>query len=126
VNYLLDADCCIYLAEGRSVALATRLADQPRGSVGLSAITLAEVLFGSQRGKPPTPTEVAAFLDVIPLVAFDGAAARAYAGLAFRRASFDRLVAAHALSIGAAIITNNTADFGDIPDLRVENWTLPL
>ena len=38
--------------------------------------------------------------------------------------ALDRLLAAHALSIGATIVTNNEGDFADIPGLKVENWTL--
>ena len=125
MNYLLDADCCIYVGDARMPHLQARLAQQPRGSVGLSAVTLAEVLLGSEQGKPPTPQQIAAFLEQIPLVPFGNDAARAYARLPFRRARFDRLVAAHALSLGATVVTNNMPDFADVPGLRVENWTLP-
>ena len=51
-------------------------------------------------------------------------AAREYARLPFKRARFDRLLAAHALSLGVTIITNNESDFADVPGLTVENWTL--
>ncbi|PMZ78725.1 VapC toxin family PIN domain ribonuclease, partial [Pseudomonas sp. FW306-2-11AD] len=51
-------------------------------------------------------------------------AAREYARLPFKRARFDRLLAAHALSLGATIVTNNEADFADVPGLRVENWSV--
>jgi tRNA(fMet)-specific endonuclease VapC len=43
--------------------------------------------------------------------------------LPFRRASYDRLIAAHALSLDLTLITNNEGDFADVPGLRVENWT---
>jgi tRNA(fMet)-specific endonuclease VapC len=35
----------------------------------------------------------------------------------------DRLIAAHALGIGATLVTNNENDFKDYPGLVVENWT---
>ena len=54
----------------------------------------------------------------------DEAAAREYAKLPFKRARFDRLLAAHALSIGATVVTNNEADFADVPGLKIENWTV--
>jgi hypothetical protein len=55
---------------------------------------------------------------------FDEPAARAYAGLPFKRARFDRLLTVHALSLGAVVVPNNEADFADVPGLVVENWTL--
>jgi tRNA(fMet)-specific endonuclease VapC len=55
---------------------------------------------------------------------FDEAAARAYARLPFKRGRFDRLLAAHALSLDLTVITNNERDFSDIAGLRVENWTI--
>jgi len=60
----------------------------------------------------------------VPVLDFDLAAARAYATLSFRRASFDRLIAAHALSRGLIVVTDNERHFADVPGLIVENWTL--
>ena len=36
--------------------------------------------------------------------------------------ALDTLIAAHALSLGAALVTNNTREFGRIPGLAVANW----
>lgn len=33
--------------------------------------------------------------------------------------------AAHALSLGATLVTNNAREFRRVPDLRVENWVTP-
>jgi tRNA(fMet)-specific endonuclease VapC len=66
-----------------------------------------------------------AFIEEVPVLDFDYKAALAYASLPFRRASYDRLIAAHALSHGLTVVTDNVAHFADIPGLRVENWTLP-
>lgn len=105
-------------------ALKARIADCYPGEIAISVISYAEIAYGTYVGKPP-PTEVLeAFIAAIPLVAFDEAAAREYARLPFKRARFDRLLAAHALSIGAIVVTNNEADFADVPALKVENWTI--
>jgi len=57
-------------------------------------------------------------------VRFDKAAVREFERLPFRRARFDRMLAAHALSIGATVVTANLGDFGDVPGLQVEDWTV--
>ncbi|HUG25676.1 MAG TPA: hypothetical protein VMN83_24510 [Albitalea sp.] len=36
--------------------------------------------------------------------------------------SRDLLIASHARSIGATVVTNNTKDFGRVKRLSVENW----
>jgi tRNA(fMet)-specific endonuclease VapC len=41
-----------------------------------------------------------------------------------RRDALDRLIAAHAVSCGVVLVTNNEADFRDYPGLVVENWAL--
>lgn len=124
-HYLIDSDLAIYAMGGEADSvLNRRLASCYPGDVAISAISFAEVALGSWNGKSPRQEILDAFLRAIPLVAFDEAAAREYARLPFRRARFDRLLAAHALSIGATVITNNEADFADVPGLKTENWTL--
>jgi tRNA(fMet)-specific endonuclease VapC len=80
---------------------------------------------GKMPGFKPAPLEdvLEAFVRAIPIIAFVDVAAREYARLPFRRAGFDRLLAAHALSIAATVLTNNEANYADAPGLKVENWT---
>lgn len=124
IRFLIDTDCAIFATTGQMPAMRERLAQCDPGELGLSAINYAEIVLGMERGKPPTPEALAALVEVVPIVPFDEAAARAYGSLPFKRARFDRLLAAHALSIGAVVVTNNEADFADVPGLVVENWTL--
>lgn len=120
----MDANSAVYAMDVGNEALKARIADTDAGEIAISVISYAEVAYGTHVGKPPAPEVLEAFIAAIPLVPFDELAAREYARLPFKRARFDRLLAAHALSIGATIITNNEADFADVPGLMVENWTI--
>lgn len=125
IRYLIDSDLAIYSMGGeRDSALNRRLASCTPGEVAISAISFAEVALGTWNGKPPRQDVLDAFVRAIPIVPFDEAASRAYAGLPCKRARFDRLLAAHALSVGATVVTNNETDFTDVPGLVSENWML--
>ena len=123
-SYLIDADSAIYATTAQFPVLRERLAQCEPGAVGLSAISFAEIVEGMEQSKPPTPEALDAFVEVVPIHAFGEDAAQTNANMPFRRARFDRLLAAHALSIGATIITNNEGDLADVPGLKVENWTV--
>jgi len=123
-KYLMDTDCAVYAMTAQFAALGERLARCEPGEIAISAINFAEVSLGAELGKPPPSEVLEEFVRQIPVLPFDEAAARTYAQLPFRRARFDRLLAAHALSIGATVVTNNEADFADVPGLMVENWAV--
>jgi len=124
VKYLLDSTTVIKLTMAHSEPLRRRAAACAEDDMVTSVIAIAEVLYGSINKKPPPIKQLEAFLGEVPALDFDIAAARAYANLPFRRASYDRLIAAHALSLGLTVITDNERHFADVPGLRVENWTV--
>lgn len=123
MRYLIDTNCLIYLFADTYPALTRRIAETAVGEIGLSTIVLAEFALGLRRGIELPDERLALLVEQMPVQPFDQAAAEAYARLPFRRGRFDRLLAAHAISRGATLITNNPRDFVDIPDLKVENWT---
>jgi tRNA(fMet)-specific endonuclease VapC len=124
LRYLLDANSIIYLLSGTYPNLTQRVAETEAGAIGVSAIAFAEVAHGSSQGKPPELKLLDSFIDEIPLVLFDQGAARSYAGIPFKRNSYDRLIAAQALSHDLTVISVNVKDFADVPGLKVENWTV--
>ena len=123
IRYLIDADSSIFAMVDANAPITRRIGSCAPGDIAISAISFAEIALGTQLQKPPPRGVLDAFIAAIPLLPFDEPAARAYAKLPLKRARFDRLLAAHALSIGAAVITNNESDFADVPSLKVENWT---
>ncbi len=124
MKYLLDSNALIAIGLDTDEKIVGRAGECDAGEMVTSAIVLAEVLHGSERGKPPALDALALMLEEIPVLPFDDNAAKAYATLPFKRASYDRLIAAHALSHGLVVVTDNEADFRDVPGLVVENWTL--
>jgi tRNA(fMet)-specific endonuclease VapC len=121
---MLDTNLCIYLLSGHSPDVTRRVGEQPAGSVGISAITLGELMVGGG-SRTAGSAELGYMIDELPVMPFDDAAARAYGALPFRRGSFDRLIAAHALSLELILVTNNERHFRDVSGLAIENWTLP-
>lgn len=127
--YLLDTNVCIDFALGRSEPLSTRVREARPLGLAISAITLAELRVGAGAADadPDDDKRLDLLISTLTLAPFDRAAAEAYGRLGrtigIRRKSFDRLIGAHALSLGLALVTNNAGDFSGIPGLRVENWT---
>lgn len=119
---MLDANIVIRTLGRDGDHLRQRLAECAEDDLVTSAIVYAEVAFGSGAGKPPPPERLQAFVEEVPVLPFDVAAADVYAKLSFKRGSYDRLIAAHALSLGLVLVTDNEAHFSDVPGLTVENW----
>lgn len=124
MKYLLDTNIIVALAENADENVVMRAALCDVGDMVTSSIALAEVAFGTERGDPPTMELLRAFVEEVPVLDFDYKAALAYAQLPFKRASFDRLIAAHAVSQDLIVVTGNAKDFADVPGLKVENWTV--
>lgn len=125
MRYLLDANACILLLAGHEHVVA-RASRCDEGDLVISAIAFAEIALGSWHGKAPGLTVLDRLSERIPVLPFDELEARQYAMLPFKRGSFDRLIAAHALATNLTLVTANERDFADIPGLKVENWTLPV
>ena len=66
-------------------------------------------------------------LEDIVVAPFEARAARAYGPLRAanrerNKDALDKLIAAHAMSLGVTLVTNNEADFRGFTGLAVENW----
>lgn len=121
--FLLDSNILIYILEDANAPVVRRIETMDPGSVVTSTVAVAEASVGfARRGVNSVAFD--ALLRVIEPLPFDEFAARTYGRLPFRRHRFDRLIAAHALSLNLTLVTNNPRDFDDVEGLSVENWTL--
>lgn len=134
MRYLLDTNICIYLLQGQPTEVFERFAQLEFGDVGISCLTLAELKHGAlTRPGKQCERDIAALdalLEDVPALPFDSAAASAFAKLGAqtklrRNQAIDNLIAAHAISVGATLVTNNEKDFRGYAGLQVENWAAP-
>lgn len=128
--YLIDTNIAIHARDGADSVL-DKLAEHS-GEVLLSALSLAELQRGVYRDPKFTAIRQARLeilLRGLPILPFDASAAMAYGriiaqcGWAKAR-DYDRMIAAHAMSSGSILVTNNEFDFRDIPGLSIENWAI--
>lgn len=125
-KYMLDTNICIYLMKHQPPQVRARFAECFVGDVVISAVTLAELEFGvaySERTRHTNETALAKFLHNILVTPFEARAAKAYGPLRKQhKHALDKLIAAHAVSLGVTLVTNNEADFREFQGLKVENW----
>jgi len=133
MKIMLDTNICIYIITRRTAAVLNHFMEYQVGDIGMSSITLAELRYGvaksAQREKNAKALE--GFVAPLVLVPFDEEAAFVYGGIraVLEKAgkpigSMDMLIAAHAVSLGIPLVTNNTREFLRIPGLNVVDWTL--
>ncbi|MDF1581080.1 MAG: type II toxin-antitoxin system VapC family toxin [Desulfuromonadales bacterium] len=128
---LLDTNICIYIIKRKPDEVLRHFQQYHPGDIGISSITLAELQYGVAKSQtPPRNSEaLSEFLIPIEVLPF-GEAATQSCGII--RASLeqqgkiigamDLLIAAHAFSLGAVLVTNNVKEFARVPGLKVENW----
>lgn len=128
---MLDTDICSYIIKRRPVS-AFEVFDKMDGAqLCVSILTYAELLFGVERvsSKKINRKIVDEFMARLRVLDWDKAAAEHYAHLrAYLEKKgkpighMDMQIAAHALSAGAAIVTNNIRHFAHVPKLKTVNW----
>ena len=128
MSYLLDTNVAIHLRDGTSDVIANVAALE--GAVLLSVVSRVELEGGVYRDPAQAHLRrprLDAILEILPVLAFDDAAADAYrtiveaAGYS-RRKLLDRMIAAQALVHRATLVTLNGADFQDVPGLTLLEW----
>ena len=130
---LLDTNICIYIINAKPPAVLARFQQFRLGDIGLSSVVAAELAFGvAKSGSTRNCQALEMFLAPLTILPFDAAAVWTYGDLRAdleRRGtpigSLDTLIAAHALSQHALLVTNNTREFAKVPGLQTDNWVMP-
>ena len=131
MKYMLDTNICIYLIKRQPREVIDKFKGIALGEISVSTVTVAEMMYGVGKSqyKEKNKTALQAFLTPLEIVDFDFAAAQQYGAVrAYLEkkgkpiGAYDLMIAAHALSLGLVLVTNNEQEFQRIPDLIVENW----
>jgi tRNA(fMet)-specific endonuclease VapC len=130
--FLLDTDICSAHMR-RPSRLAHRFI-QYTGGLAIPTIVLAELHAGAH--KHPNPAKLLALIadlrQEVLVIDFDEACAEQFGqirgsflqqGIQFGR--MDLLIASVALIHNLTLVTHNTADFKNVPGLRLDDWLIP-
>ena len=128
--YLLDTNTCIYIINRRPAKVFEHFAGLHVGEIAISSITGAELTFGvAKSGSQRNQLALDKFLAPLEILPFDEAAMRRYGILRsdLERqgtpiGALDLLIAAHALALGATLVSNNLREFRRVKGLSLDNW----
>lgn len=129
--YMLDTNMCVYIIKQQPANVLKRFSSLKPENVSVSSITVAELQYGVAKSHHKTKNNYALqeFLSPLNIEPFDDMAAQIYGPLRSKLeksgqaiGSLDTLIAAHAMSIGAVLVTNNMHEFNRIKGLKLENW----
>jgi tRNA(fMet)-specific endonuclease VapC len=130
MRYLLDTNIVSDLIRNPQGNVARRIAKVGVPQICTSIIVAAELRYGAEkRGAVSLSERLEAVLERLEVMSFEAPADTTYALL---RAKLERsgkpigandlLIAAHALCLGCAIVTDNEREFGRVAGLKLENW----
>ena len=135
MQYLLDTDICSYVIRARDPGLLATMQDRARlgADISISTVTYAELRSGAERSRSAERYNraISLFCERLSgVLAWDKAAADEFAALEAELlrtgrpiGGNDTMIAAHALSLGRVLVTNNRKHFSRVPRLEIENWS---
>lgn len=123
---MLDASACIQVLRGRAPFDALPACKD----TAVSSVVAAELWTGVEKSdRPDKARSLETFLGLFVVVDFGGEAARHYAQIRSdleRKGTsigpLDLLIAAHARSLDATLITRNAGEFKRVKGLKVQAW----
>jgi tRNA(fMet)-specific endonuclease VapC len=132
--YLLDTNIISDMIRHPTGRIASKVREVGPERVCTSIVVAAELRFGEKkRGSSRLIARVDATLDALNVLPLEAPADRFYGEL---RADLERrglpigandmLIAAHALTLGCTLVTDNEREFSRVPGLKIENWLRPL
>jgi len=129
--FLLDTNACIDYLTGRYPGVVARIQNSSPEDLFLSVVVVAELRYGADHSarRRSNHSRIDALVEEIEPLDFDLGAAATYGRVRAQLETGgtpigpnDMLIAAHALSRGLTVVTDNTTEFRRVKGLKVENW----
>ncbi|HDY82595.1 MAG TPA: type II toxin-antitoxin system VapC family toxin [Halieaceae bacterium] len=131
-RYMLDTDMCSFIIKEHPQRVRQRFQTLAMEQLCVSVVTYAELIYGverssSRRVNRPVIEDFVRHLDVMD---WDAGAADQYGVIRTELeaagtliGAMDMMIAAHAKSIKAVLVTNNQKHFTKVKGLKIDNWT---
>lgn len=129
--FMLDTNICSYILKARPASVLAKFLQHGPDDLAVSEVVAAELYYGAERAGPSRSqairSDIDDFLSRLRVLPWQGRFA--YAKVRHHLESVgtpignnDLLIATHALTLGATLVTNNVGEFSRVPQLVVESW----
>jgi tRNA(fMet)-specific endonuclease VapC len=131
LKYLLDTNVCIDYLTRRYASVVGRVQTSSPEDLCLSSVVVAELRYGADKSqrREENHRTIDILINEIVCVDFDAEAAAVFGRIRWdleRRGEpigpYDMMIAAHALSLGLILVSDNLRELRRIDGLALENW----
>jgi tRNA(fMet)-specific endonuclease VapC len=131
MGFMLDTNACVELIRNQDARILRRIKRRKPDELSVSSVTLSELEYGAAKSANPEKNRLALaeFMTPLTVLPYDDTVAPVYGRV---RAALekqgtpigplDTMIAAHALSLGLTVVTDNEREFRRVSGLRVQNW----
>jgi tRNA(fMet)-specific endonuclease VapC len=129
--YMLDTNICSYILKNRPPSVKVQFDEVGSDNLAISTVVLAELYYGAARHPKCVSIrhEIDDFSSRLAVIPWDEAAADHYGVIRTELeksgspiGAMDMLIAAHARSLNATLVSNNIRHFEKVPGLLMGNW----
>lgn len=131
MRYMLDTNICSYILKNHPATVKAHFDEVGNDSLSISTVVLAELYYGAARHPKSIiiRREIEHFVSLLAVIPWDETAADHYGAIrtvlekqGTPIGAMDMMIAAHALSCKATLVSNNIEHFEKIPALLISNW----
>jgi len=130
LKYMLDTNIVIYVLKRRPIQVLD-IFNQNINRMAISSITLSELIYGAEKSQNISKNleAIEDFISHMEVLSYDQKTSQAYGQIKAKLENNGEMIgendihiAAHAISQGLILVTNNLNEFRRVPHLSLENW----